>query len=35
VTVKGSSHKQSSFTSGGVTLTEDVTRTVAVTFRRR
>jgi hypothetical protein len=33
VKVKGSSHKHSSYTEGDVTLSEDVTRTVTVTFK--
>ena len=35
VKVTGSSHKHSAFTEGGVTVTDDVTRTVTVTFRHR
>ncbi|MGZ4319191.1 MAG: hypothetical protein ACXVRD_07695 [Gaiellaceae bacterium] len=35
VKVKGSSHKHSAYTSGDVTYTEDVTRTVTVTFKHR
>ena len=31
----GSSHKHSAFTEGGVTVTDDVTRTVTVTFKHR
>src|SRR5213080_351030 len=33
VKVTGASHKHSSYTEGAVTLTEDVTRTVTVTFK--
>jgi len=33
VKVKGSSHKHTSFTEGGVTVSDDVTRTVTVTFK--
>ena len=33
VKVTGSSHKHSAYTDGGVTLTDDVTRTVTVTFK--
>ncbi len=33
--VPGSSHKKSSSTEGDTTFTEDVTRTVTVTFKRR
>ena len=35
VKVSGSSHKHSAFTEGGVTVTDDVTRTVTVTFKHR
>ena len=35
VKVTGSSHKHTSFTEGGVTVTDDVTRTVTVTFKHR
>ncbi len=33
--VTGSSHKHSAFSEGGVTVTDDVTRTVTVTFKHR
>ena len=35
VKVTGSSHKHSAFSEGGVTVTDDVTRTVTVTFKHR
>jgi hypothetical protein len=35
VKVTGSSHKHMAFTEGGVTVTDDVTRTVTVTFKHR
>jgi hypothetical protein len=35
VKVTGSSHKHSSFNEGGVIVTDDVTRTVTVTFKHR